>query len=49
MGEFLVTAYRCERCGHQWVPRMAERPVICPRCKSARWDRPKVEKPVVAN
>ena len=40
--EFLVTAYRC-RCGHEWVPRdlhQAERPRVCPKCKSPNWDRP---------
>ena len=37
-----VTAYRC-RCGHEWLPRdftSVERPRVCPRCKSANWDRP---------
>ena len=40
--EFQVTAYRC-RCGHEWVPsnlRQKERPRVCPKCKSANWDRP---------
>ena len=39
---FQVTAYRC-RCGHEWVPRnlkQIERPRVCPKCKSANWDRP---------
>ena len=39
---FQVTAYRC-RCGHEWVPanfHSTERPRVCPRCKSANWDRP---------
>ena len=42
IGEFQTTAYRC-RCGHEWVPkglRHAERPRVCPKCKSANWDRP---------
>ena len=41
-GTFQVTAYRC-RCGHEWVPKVlhqAERPRVCPKCKSANWDRP---------
>jgi predicted Zn-ribbon and HTH transcriptional regulator len=39
--EFLVTAYRC-RCGHEWVPRNKdERPRVCPKCKSANWDKPR--------
>jgi len=33
----------CHRCAYAWRP---SRPVvrICPRCKSARWDRPKIRK-----
>ena len=39
--EFQVTAYRC-RCGHEWVPRnKGERPRVCPKCKSANWDKPR--------
>jgi hypothetical protein len=31
---------RC-RCGHEWLPRMnEEKPRVCPKCKSANWDRP---------
>ena len=40
-GTFRVTAYRC-RCGHEWVPkdiRQTERPRVCPKCKSANWDK----------
>ena len=39
---FQVTAYRC-RCGHEWVPkdlRQTKPPRVCPKCKSANWDRP---------
>ena len=39
---FQVTAYRC-RCGHEWVPKdlhQTEAPRVCPKCKSANWDRP---------
>lgn len=39
---FLTNAYRC-RCGHEWANksfRNAERPRVCPKCKSANWDRP---------
>jgi len=32
---------RC-RCGHEWLPRdPGEKPRVCPKCKSANWDRPK--------
>lgn len=36
-----MEACRCERCGHEWIPRGEELPVICPKCKSARWNRPR--------
>ena len=41
---FLVTAYRCLRCGHEWVPmniHQEERPRLCPRCKTVNWDKPR--------
>ena len=31
---------RC-RCGHAWLPREPAKPRVCPKCKSANWDRPK--------
>ncbi len=32
-------ASRCERCGHEWVPRQKdEEPRVCPKCKSPYWD-----------
>ena len=35
-----VTGHRC-RCGHEWIARFqGERPRVCPKCKSANWDRP---------
>ncbi len=36
-----VAGYRC-RCGHEWVAKGEERPRVCPKCKSARWDQPKL-------
>ena len=41
-GVFQVAAYRC-RCGHEWVTKdlhQAERPKMCPRCKTVNWDLP---------
>lgn len=41
LGEVLLQGYRC-RCGHEWLSRVkGERPRVCPKCKSANWDRPK--------
>ena len=37
-----LTELTCARCGHRWVPR-AKEVRICPKCKSAWWDTPKVE------
>lgn len=47
MGEqpigYKVTLLGCRcRCGHEWMPHnMAEKPRVCPKCKSANWDQPK--------
>jgi predicted Zn-ribbon and HTH transcriptional regulator len=41
MAEITLKGYRCERCGHKWVPRDEERPRVCPKCKSAYWDVPR--------
>lgn len=38
-----VMGYRCERCGHEWVPRGGitdEDPRVCPSCHSGLWNRP---------
>lgn len=38
-----VTAYRCERCAHEWLPRVqgADLPTVCVRCKSPYWNKPR--------
>jgi DNA-directed RNA polymerase subunit RPC12/RpoP len=33
--------YKCERCSHEWVPRNEPLPLVCPRCKSPYWNRPR--------
>jgi hypothetical protein len=34
--------YRCERCGHEWIPRDFEsEPAVCPKCKNPYWNRPR--------
>ena len=46
MARVTLDGYRCERCGHEWVPRnKAEAPKVCPKCKSPYWDRPRREAP----
>ncbi len=39
--EIKVKGYKCNNCGNEWIPRSKkEKPLICPKCKSARWDKP---------
>lgn len=33
--------WRCERCGHEWLPREDKPPRVCPHCKSPYWDKPR--------
>lgn len=48
LGMVQLTGCRC-RCGHEWLPRLnpetdeRERPTVCPKCKSPRWDKPRRE------
>lgn len=47
--EKTVVAYRCERCGHEWIPRKqpeseADYPTVCPKCKSPYWNKPRKTK-----
>ena len=45
IGRRRVWVLHCEQCGHDWLPRVAgERPGLCPKCKSLRWDKPKKER-----
>lgn len=40
-----VMGYRCERCGHEWIPRnggnLTPEPRVCPKCKSPWWNSPR--------
>lgn len=40
-----VTAYRCERCGYEWLPRFRDQPppTVCANleCKSPYWNKPR--------
>jgi predicted Zn-ribbon and HTH transcriptional regulator len=42
IGMVKLLGCRC-RCGHEWLPRKGERPSVCPKCKSPRWDKPKID------
>jgi predicted Zn-ribbon and HTH transcriptional regulator len=42
IGMVQLLGCRC-RCGHEWLPRdKAEKPRVCPKCKSPNWDREKL-------
>jgi predicted Zn-ribbon and HTH transcriptional regulator len=43
MAKIQLWGWRCERCGHEWVPRQdaKEEPRVCPKCKSPYWKRPR--------
>lgn len=35
-----MKGYKCNNCGYEWLPRsQKEKPLICPKCKSSRWDK----------
>jgi hypothetical protein len=40
-----VMGFRCERCGHEWIPRgsIEVEPKVCPNptCKSPYWNKPR--------
>jgi len=39
MARVMLSGFRCERCGHEWVPREKdEEPRVCPRFKSPYWE-----------
>lgn len=42
--EITMLGYRCERCGHEWIPRDRDgdtEPRVCPKCKSPYWNVPR--------
>jgi predicted Zn-ribbon and HTH transcriptional regulator len=43
-----VMGFKCERCGHEWLPRIEKQePRVCPKCKSPYWDTPKKQAAMV--
>ena len=34
---------KCKRCGHVWLLKKPQEPVVCPKCKSPYWDREREE------
>lgn len=50
--EIKVKGFKCERCGHEWIPNdIKKEPRVCPKCKSPYWNiprrknKPKVQTP----
>jgi predicted Zn-ribbon and HTH transcriptional regulator len=42
MARVTLEGFRCERCGHEWVPRdKGQEPTVCPKCKSPYWNKPR--------
>lgn len=39
----MLEGYQCERCKHTWIPRETTEgePLVCPRCKSPYWNKPR--------
>jgi len=45
MARISLEGFKCERCGHEWVPRAkGEEPKVCPACKSPYWNTPRRSK-----
>jgi predicted Zn-ribbon and HTH transcriptional regulator len=41
----LIRGHRCHRCNHAWRPKnLEEAPIVCPKCKSPYWKKPKKAK-----
>lgn len=43
MAKVKLEGFRCERCGHEWLPREkgGPEPKVCPKCKSPYWNTPR--------
>ncbi len=39
--EITLTTLRCLKCRYEWIPRKPGRPLTCPKCRQAGWDRPR--------
>jgi len=36
-----ITQLHCHKCEYDWIPRTANLPDVCPRCKNHKWNVPK--------
>jgi predicted Zn-ribbon and HTH transcriptional regulator len=44
MKAIAIYNHKCKRCGHEWQS-VNKRPVVCPRCKSYKWDEKAGQRP----
>jgi len=49
MGKIKIEGCICERCEHQWVARDKSEPMVCPKCKSPYWNKPRKIRKKVKN
>jgi len=42
-----IVPLTCCRCDHTWTPNNPGQPVICPKCKSPYWNKPRKNSPLV--
>lgn len=43
MNDFNLPTLSCKRCGHKWIPRVAQEPKVCPKCNSPYWNRKRIK------
>lgn len=36
--KIVLEGYKCYKCGHEWIPRSHEKPRVCAKCHSIKWD-----------
>lgn len=41
--EETIKRFICDKCGHSWTNKTGEVPVICPRCKTRKWNDGKTD------
>ena len=44
MGVIKISGWKCERCFHVWKARNTSIPIVCAKCKSPYWNKPKQKK-----
>ena len=37
----MIEIRRCNRCNHEWALRSTSEPVMCPKCHSPYWNKPR--------